>query len=100
MGWADRAIIELKAGRTVVIHPHGNSMTGKVNNGDTVTLEPIGNRQLQKDDIVLCRVKGQQYLHLVKAVQGERYLIGNNRGGTNGWIGLNAIYGIAINVER
>jgi hypothetical protein len=36
------------------------------------------------DDIVLCRVSGNQYLHLVKAIQGERFQIGNKRGGING----------------
>jgi hypothetical protein len=49
-------------------------------------------------DIVLCKVKGAQYLHLVKAVRAAdggdaRYQIGNNRGGINGWIGRAQIYG-------
>jgi len=51
-------------------------------------------------DIVLCRVRGREYLHLVKAVQDRRYLIGNNRGGTNGWVGRAAVYGIGTRIER
>jgi hypothetical protein len=39
------------------------------------------------------KVNGRQYLHLVKAIQGPRFLIGNNRGRTNGWITGSAIYG-------
>ena len=31
-------------------------------------------------DFVLCKVKGAEYLHLVKAIKTDRFLIGNNRG--------------------
>jgi hypothetical protein len=48
---------------------------------------------------VLCRVNGNQYLHLVKAIQGERYQIGNNRGGINGWITRRQLYGCLSQVE-
>jgi hypothetical protein len=34
---------------------------------------------------VLCKVRGAEYLHLVKAIQGSRFQIGNNRGHVNGW---------------
>jgi len=40
-----------------------------------------------------------QYLHLVKAVQGERFQIGNNRGGINGWITRRQIFGRLLAVE-
>lgn len=75
-------------------------MRGKIDSGDLCTIEPIANRELQKGDIVLCKVNGNQYLHLVKAVQGKRYQIGNNVGRINGWIGKNAIYGICTGVEK
>jgi hypothetical protein len=48
---------------------------------------------------VLVRVHGADYLHLIKAIDRSRFLIGNNRGGINGWVGPNAIYGIAIKIE-
>jgi SOS-response transcriptional repressor LexA len=75
-------------------------MTGLVNDGDLVTVEPRGTRIPEKGDIVLCKVMGAQYLHLVKAVDGKRVLIGNNRGGTNGWTSLSQIYGFCVNVEK
>jgi hypothetical protein len=75
-------------------------MTGKVNDGDLVTLAPCDPTQLVVGDIVLVQVHGTDYLHLIKAINQERYLIGNNRGGTNGWVGKNAIYGKAVCVER
>lgn len=33
------------------------------------------------------------------ALQGDRMLIGNNRGGINGWVNRAAVYGIATRVE-
>jgi hypothetical protein len=44
-------------------------------------------------DIVLCKIRGSEYLHFVKAIQGDRFQIGNNRGLINGWIGANGIFG-------
>jgi len=44
-------------------------------------------------------VNGRQYLHLVRATQGRRFQIGNNRGRINGWISANAIYGRCVRVE-
>jgi len=99
MGWATHYIAQLQNGETVEFRPRGHSMKGKVESGQLVTVEPVGDRKLKKGDIVLCKVSGNQYLHLIKAIQGNRYQIGNNVGGINGWIGINAIYGICIAVE-
>lgn len=74
-------------------------MTGKVNDGQLCTVEPLGDHVPSAGDIVLCRVKRAQYLHLVKAVQGERFQIGNNRGGINGWVTRRQIFGRLIRVE-
>jgi hypothetical protein len=74
-------------------------MRGKVNDGDLVTLAPCDPATLAVGDIVLVRVRGNIYLHLIKAIDRGRFLIGNNRGGTNGWVGPNGIYGIATKVE-
>jgi hypothetical protein len=74
-------------------------MRGKVNDADLVTLEPCKPEVLKPGDVVLVKVKGNVYLHLIKAVDSGRFLIGNNRGGINGWVGPNAIYGIAAKIE-
>ncbi len=100
MGWANRAIDALSKGETVQVRPHGNSMRGKVDDGDLVTLAPCDPNTLKVGDIVLVRVKGNVYLHLIKAIDRERFLIGNNRGGINGWVGPHAVYGVATKVER
>jgi len=49
----------------------------------------------------LVRVKGNVYIHLVKAIRKNKenteYLIGNNRGGINGL--TTALYGVVLKVE-
>lgn len=99
MSWAKFAIEGLQKGETVQIRPRGHSMTGRVNNGDLVTVAPCEPSTLVVGDIVLVRVRGTDYLHLIKAIDGERFQIGNNRGGINGWIGKHGIYGKAVKVE-
>jgi len=74
-------------------------MSPKVESGQLCTVIPIDPSALAVGDIVLCKVKGSEYLHLVKAMQDGRFQIGNNRGFINGWIGAHAIYGNLIRVE-
>jgi len=75
-------------------------MKGKIESGQLCTIEPISEiAMLKKGDIVLCKVNGNEYLHLIKAIQGPRFQIGNNRGRINGWIGPNSIFGKCVKVE-
>lgn len=97
MSWATSYIADLKAGKTVKFRPKGNSMSGRVESGQLVTVEPATPDAVQKGDVVLCKVNGSQYLHLVKAKQGNRCLIGNNKGKTNGW--TTAVFGKLISVS-
>lgn len=100
MGWASPYIAKLRLGETVAFRPRGHSMKGKVNSGQLCTVEPVSDvAALIKGDIVLCKVNGNEYLHLIKAIQGSRFQIGNNRGRINGWIGANSIYGKCVKVE-
>jgi hypothetical protein len=99
MGWAAGYIAKLKQGETVSFRPRGNSMSPKIESGQLCTVEPVDSSKLIVGDIVLCKVHGTEYLHLVKAIQGERFQIGNNRGHINGWIGANAIFGRLLRVE-
>jgi hypothetical protein len=100
MGWATQYIAMLKDGETVQLRPRGNSISGKIESGQLCTVEPIKDTDtLQVGDIVLCKVKGSQYLHLIKAVQGKRFQIGNNRGRINGWITAASIFGKLVKIE-
>jgi phage repressor protein C with HTH and peptisase S24 domain len=93
MSWAKHAIKELKEGREVTIKPRGYSMEPRIKNGQIVTVMPCEPRDIKSDDVVLVTVRGRDFLHLVKAVDGKRFLIGNMKGHVNGWVGHNKIHG-------
>jgi hypothetical protein len=100
MSWATPYIAKLKNGETVQFRPRGHSMKGKIESGQLCSVKPIKDySDLEKGDIVLCKVRGNQYIHLIKAIQGKRFQIGNNRGGINGWIGENSIFGKCVKIE-
>ena len=99
MGWATGHIERLRRGETATFRPRGNSMTGKIESGQLCTVVPVDSATLAVGDIVLCKVQGREYLHLIKAIQGSRYQIGNNRGHVNGCVSAGAIFGRCVRVE-
>ncbi len=74
-------------------------MKGRIESGQLCTVVPLGSEGPEVEEIVLCKVSGNQYLHIVKARRGDQFQIGNNRGGINGWITRGAIYGLLARVE-
>jgi hypothetical protein len=90
-------IEKLRRGETVQFRPRGNSMSGKIESGQLCTVAPINLEAVRVGDIVLCKVNGTEYLHIVKAMQGGRLLIGNNKGRINGW--TRNVYGRLVRVE-
>ncbi len=100
MGWAANYIEKLKAGEAVLFRPRGGSMAGKIESGQLCTVIPIEDYSaLEVGGIVLCKVAGNEYLHLIKAIQGDRFQIGNNKGRVNGWVGSGCIFGRCTRVE-
>lgn len=100
MGWASAAIEKLKQGQTVQVRPNGNSMSGHVESGQLCTIEPVlSSSELKVGDIVLCRVEGREYLHLIKAISVGRFKIGNARGNINGWVSGANLFGRCTRVE-
>ncbi|HEX4608626.1 MAG TPA: hypothetical protein VH092_10520 [Urbifossiella sp.] len=98
MGWAAGHIAKLRAGETVSFRPRGHSMSGRIESGQLCTVEPVDPATLEVGDIVLCKVNGREYLHLVKAVQGSRFQIGNSRGRVNGWVSAGGVFGRCVAV--
>jgi hypothetical protein len=92
VGWVNQAIQELRAGRIVQVRPSGGSMRGRIESGQLVTLSPLGpNDPLHVEDVVLVAWKGNFLLHLVKELNSEQVLIGNNLGKINGWVTRSAV---------
>lgn len=99
MSWAKFHIEKLQAGETVSFRPRGNSMTPKITSGALCVVRPLEEDEIpQPGEIVLCRVKGSDYLHLVKGVREDALLIGNNHGHINGWSKLKNVYGVLVSV--
>jgi SOS-response transcriptional repressor LexA len=99
--WATEAIKKLLEGKTIVIYPTGKSMTPIIQSKQKCVIVPVNNKEIIKGDIVLCKVKGNHYLHKVLAVKQNRYLIGNNHGGQNGWTNKKNLYGLyAANADN
>lgn len=90
----------LRKGETCKVTGIGNSMTPILKSRQSVICEPVNDStELNKRDIVLCKVNGRYYLHLIHAIKpGNIFLIGNNHGHMNGWIGKKNIYGKVIEI--
>ena len=51
MGWATKYIEQLSRGETVQFRPRGNSMSGKIENGQRVTVAPLRNHNIEVGSI-------------------------------------------------
>ena len=87
-------------GETVTFRPTGSSMVPLIQGRDEVVVSPVDPTRVEVGDIVLTKVAGNVYIHLVKAIEPakRRVQIGNNRGGINGWTNFDRVYGIAVSV--
>ncbi|MCX4776315.1 S26 family signal peptidase [Streptomyces sp. NBC_01264] len=101
MGMLDVQADRVRAGATVEFRPTGTSMVPLVRSRQRVRVAPADPALLQPGDIVLARVSGTVYLHLVTAVDTPRcrVQISNNRGRVNGWTGHDRVFGICLAVD-
>jgi hypothetical protein len=100
MSWVSEAVAALRDGRDVTVRPRGGSMRGRIEDGQAVTLTPSDGKNVSVGDVVLVRWKGNFLLHLVKEVDGDRLLIGNNVGKINGWATRSDVLGTVMNVHQ
>ncbi len=100
-------IAQLKAGETVYHTGHGNSMTGRINDGDIETLEPVTDpSKIRKGDAVFCKIRSGTVL--------THEVIGIRKNGkslefhiarrwptrrSNGWVSQENIYGRVVAVN-
>jgi DNA-binding protein YbaB len=94
MNWK---VEKLQNGETFITSEKGNSMVPIIMSGQKHVLEPIKLSDCKVNDIVFCKVKGNFYTHIIKAINDKRgLLIGNNKGGINGW--TKNVYGKVIEI--
>jgi hypothetical protein len=101
MGALDAYASQVAAGATVSLRPAGSSMLPLIRSRQLVTVEPVESSTVEVGDIVLARVKGVTYLHLVSAVDKtrKRVQIGNNRGRVDGWTDYVRLYGLCTSID-
>ncbi len=79
-------IEKLLAGEEFITKEKGNSMVPLIKSGQPHKLAPVTWDQCEEGDIVFCKIRGNFYTHLVKGKDiNKGLLIGNNKGGINGW---------------
>jgi hypothetical protein len=101
MGALDAVAARVAAGTQVSFRPTGSSMVPLIRSRQEVTVAPVDAALVERGDIVLARVAGTVYLHLVSAVDAARgrVQISNNRGRVNGWTTPERVYGICVAVD-
>ncbi len=99
MGWVTTARDALLRKEGVEVRPFGGSMRGRIESGQLVKLEPATGRDVSVGDVVFVRWGDSFLLHLVKEINVDRLLIGNNLGKTNGWVPLEAVLGKVTQVS-
>ena len=90
----------LQKGEECIVVGFGQSMTPKLKSGQPVRCVPVTDKtKLNKNDIVVCTVKGHYYLHKISAIKNNiRFQISNNHGHVNGWIGRKDIFGKVVEI--
>ncbi|MFG2819739.1 S26 family signal peptidase [Kitasatospora sp. NPDC048365] len=101
MGALNAVAARVAAGATVEFRPTGTSMVPLIRSRQLVAVAPADPTRLRPGDIVLAKVAGTVYLHLVSSVAParKRVQISNNRGRVNGWTSHDRVYGICLAVD-
>ena len=99
MSWVKEAISALEMGESAQVRPHGGSMRGRIESGQLVTIAPVSPDDVNVDDVVFIRWKGNYLLHLVKEIGDDGFLIGNNIGKINGWANRADVLGVVTAVS-
>jgi hypothetical protein len=72
-------------------------MKGRIEDGEEILIAPSIADELEIGDIMLARIRGKRYfhlvLHLIHARNGDSFLIGNNFGREDGWVEARDIFG-------
>lgn len=72
-----------------------------IRSGARVLLRPLEpDERPQPGQIALARVRGTWYLHRVRAVDGERVQIANERGHVNGWTHRRNVAGVVSEIDN
>ena len=100
MSWVKDALKTLKEEEQCDIRPLGGSMKGRIESGQLVTIKRIEGNDVQIDDAIFIKWKGNYLIHLAKDITETEILIGNNLGKINGWISKKDVIAKVIKVHQ
>lgn len=85
---------KLANGEPVTLRPTGNSMTPIIKSKQQIVIRPFDAATVKTGDVVLAKVAGKHFIHLVTAVTVDKVQISNNHGHVNGWTSKDKVFGI------
>jgi len=89
----------LSQNKEIALINRGGSMRGVIEDGQIVILGPVAEQDLRVGDAVMVRIRKERFIvHMIQDIADHHYLIGNNIGGTDGWVTSDAIYAKMIRV--
>lgn len=101
MGFLDAMAARVAGGAVVEFRPAGSSMTPLIRGRQLVRVASADAARVEPGDIVLARVAGTVYPHMVSAVNpaSGRVQISGNHGRVNGWTSQARVFGICTHVD-
>lgn len=79
------------------VRPRGHSMSGRIEDGQLVHLEPLASEDPLVGEVVLARVRGKKrdivVLHQIIEIDCGRFLISAYNGRVDGWIDRSSLLG-------
>ena len=100
MGWVKDALKILKEEGQCDIRPFGGSMKGRIESGQLVTIKTIDGNDVEINDAIFIKWKGNYLIHLAKDITETEILIGNNLGKINGWISKKDVIAKVIKIHQ
>jgi hypothetical protein len=83
----------------ITIRCNGNSMQPIIQSREAIHLRRVDHKQLRVGDAVFCKINKNYQVHLITAIDKDRFQISNNKGWVNGWVNSKNIFGLAVQIE-
>lgn len=80
----------------VIISCNGNSMRPMILPKEPIHLKKVDSKMLRVGDAVFVKIHSALQVHLISAIDKDRFQISNNKKFVNGWVGEKCIFGLAV----
>lgn len=98
MAWYRNAVDLLRACNPAEVTHRGNSMTGRIADGQIATIMPLGDRSLCVGDLVFAYCEGNYIIREIGEIKDFRFRITDRTGHTVGWCNWPDVLGVVSRV--